>query len=102
MAKIVVTPGRFRLVEFDAGRIAELAAVVADRIGLPPDIEVRVEVDERVPLGRVKVTCLDPITIAVEGGAFEDPKRLRHLSEQATTDVLGRTLLRVKDRLDPG
>ena len=102
MAKIVVTPEQFHLVFFDSGRISELTAEVADRIGLAEDLEIRVEVDERMPLGRVKVTSLDPITIAVEGGAFEDAKRLRHLSETATTDVLGRTLLRIKDRLDPG
>jgi hypothetical protein len=102
MAKIIVSPERFALVVFDAGRIAELAGDVADRIGLPDDLEVRIEVDERVPLGRVKVTSLEPITISVEGGAFEDAKRLRHLSERAVLDVLGRTLLRVKDRLDPG
>jgi hypothetical protein len=102
MAKIIVTPDEFHLVFFDAGRITELAGAVADRIGLPSDLEVRVEVDERIPLGRVKVTSLDPVTISVEGGAFEDPKQLRHLSERSTTDVLGRTLLKIKDRLDPG
>ena len=74
MAKIVVSPERVHLVFFDAGRIAELSADVADRVGLASDIEVRIEVDERVPLGRVRVMSLDPITIAVEGGAFEDAK----------------------------
>jgi hypothetical protein len=101
MAKIIVTPERFSLVFFDAGRIAELAGQVADRIGFPDDLEIRVEVDERIPLGRLKITSLDPITIAIEGGAFEDAKRPRHLSEAATQDVMGRMLLRVKDRLDP-
>jgi hypothetical protein len=101
MAKIVLTPERFNLVFFDAGHIAELAGQVADRIGFPDDLEIRVEVDERIPLGRVKITSLDPITIAVEGGAFEDPKRPRQLSDAATQDVVGRMLLRVKDRLDP-
>jgi hypothetical protein len=101
MAKIIVTPDEFHLVYFDAGRITELAGAVADRIGLPPDLEIRIEVDERMPLGRVKVTSLDPVTITVEGGAFEDPKQLRHLSERSTLDVLGRTLLKIKDRLNP-
>ncbi|HSS10013.1 MAG TPA: hypothetical protein VLL25_09020, partial [Acidimicrobiales bacterium] len=101
MAKIVVTPERFSLVFFDAGHIAELAGRVADRVGFPDDLEIRVEVDERVPLGRVKISSLDPITITVEGGALEDAKRIRHLSDAATQDVMGRMLLRVKDRLDP-
>jgi hypothetical protein len=102
MAKVVVTPDEFHLAFYDAGRIAELAGAVADRIGFRADLEVLIEVDERLPLGRVKVTSLDPITLSVEGGAFEDAKRSRQFSEQAAANVLGRTLLRVKDRLEPG
>ena len=101
MAKIIVTPEQFSLVFFDAGRIAELTGRVADRIGFPDDLEIRVDVDERIPLGRVKITSLDPITVGVEGGAFEDAKRPRHMSEINIQDVMGRMLLRVKDRLDP-
>jgi hypothetical protein len=102
MAKVLVTPERFALVSFDAGRIAELAGYVADAVGLPDDVEIRIDVDEKIPLGRVKVTSLDPITLAVEGGAFEDAKHPRHLSERSVLDVVGRLLLRVKDRLEPG
>jgi hypothetical protein len=101
MAKIIVTPEQFSLVFFDAGRIAELTGRVADRIGFTEDLEIRIEVDERIPLGRVKIASLDPITVSVEGGAFEDAKRPRHPSEIAIQDVMGRMLLRVKDRLDP-
>ncbi len=101
MAKIVVTPETFSLVFFDAGRIAELAGDVADRIGLPADAEVRVEVDERMPLGRIRVTSLAPITVSIEGGAIEDAKHPRHLSDRGVLDVLGRTLRKVQDRLDP-
>ena len=101
MAKIVVAPETFTLVFFDAGRIAELAADVAGRLGLGDDVELRIEVDERIPLGRVRVTSMEPITLAVEGGAFEDPKHPRHLSDRSVLDVLGRTLQRIKDRLDP-
>lgn len=101
MAKIVVSPERFTLVFFDADRIAELAGAVADRIGLGEDTEVRIDVDERIPLGRVKIASLDPVTITVEGGAFEDAKKPRHMSDRSVLDVLGRILLRAKDRLDP-
>src|SRR5579859_1444863 len=101
MAKIVVTPEHFALVFFDADRIAEIAGEVAERTGFGVDQEIRIEVDERIPLGRVKITSLDPVTITVEGGAFENAKQPRHLSERAVADVLGRLLLRVKDRLDP-
>jgi hypothetical protein len=101
MAKIVVSPERFSLVFFDAERIAELAGQVADKIGLADDLELRIEVDERIPLGRTKISSLDPVTLSVEGGAFEDAKRPRQLSDRSVQDVLGRMLLRVKDRLDP-
>lgn len=101
MAKVVVTPETFTLVFYDAARIAALAGDVADRIGLPADAELRVEVDERMPLGRVRVTSLAPITVSIEGGAIEDAKHPRQLSERGVLDVLGRTLRKVQDRLDP-
>jgi hypothetical protein len=102
MAKIVVSPERFSLVFFDAERITELAALVADRVGFAGDVEIRIDVDERVPLGRAKVVSVDPITLAVEGGAVEDAKRPRQMSDRSVLDVMGRLLLRVKDRLEPG
>lgn len=102
MARVTVTPEAFTLVEFDAARIVELVAEVADRVGLPPECEVRVEVDERVPLGRTQLTGLDPITIAVQGGAFENAKVPRTLSDRSVVDVVGRLLFRAADRLDPG
>lgn len=101
MAAVVVTPQAFTLVEFDAGRIAELVSEVASRVGLPDDAVVRVEVDERVPLGRSKLASLDPITIAVQGGAFENAKKPRTLSDRSVVDVVGRLLFRAVDRLGP-
>ncbi len=101
MAKVDVTPQEFVMVKFDAARIAELAAEVADKVGLPADAVVQIEVDEQEPLGRTTVRSLDPISIKVEGGAFEDAKRPRQMSDRGIVDVLGRLLFRVKDRLDP-
>ena len=101
MSKVTVTPEKFSLVFFDAAHIASVVEEVADKVGLPPDAEIRIEVDEAVPLGRVHVTSLDPITLSVQGGALEDPKKPRHMSDRAITDVVGRVLFRVKDRLDP-
>lgn len=89
------------MVKFDAARIAELAGEVADKVGLPADAVLQLEVDEQEPLGRTTVLSIDPISIRVEGGAFEDAKRPRHMSERGVVDVLGRLLFRVKDRLDP-
>src|SRR5436190_2696325 len=102
MAKITVTPESFTMVFFDAPRIAEVAGEVADIVGLPADLEVRIELDEVSPLGRSQVVSLDPVTITVEGGAFENAKKPRHMSETSIRDVLGRLFFRLKDRLSNG
>lgn len=96
---VTVTPDPFTMVLFDPTAIARVVADVAALVGVDRDIVV--EVDERTPLGRTYVTELDPITIRVESGAFEDARRPRNLSEIGVRDVVGRLLFRVKDRLDP-
>jgi hypothetical protein len=101
VAKITVTPETFTYVNFDAARIASLAEEVADKVGLSADLPVRVEVDETVPLGRTRIASLDPVVVAVQGGAFENAKELRSLSDRNVVDVLGRIFHRVLDRLDP-
>lgn len=101
MAKVSVTPQEFVFVKFDAARVQELASEVADKVGIGPDAEVRIEIDEASPLGRTKLVSLDPITITTEGGAFEDAKRPRQLSDKNVRDVMGRLLFRAHDRLDP-
>lgn len=99
MARVVVTPDSFSYVRFDAARIAALVSEVADRVGLPADVEVRVEVDERTPLGRTRLASLDPIALVVQSGAFEDARLPRTLSDRSVLDVVGRHLFRVADRL---
>ncbi len=89
------------MVNFDAGRIGELTAAVADTIGIPADLEVRVEVREASPLGRSRLESIDPITLNVHGGAFESTTEPRNLSDRAVNDVVGRLLFRAYDRLDP-
>ena len=101
MAKVTVDPETFTMVEFDADAIRAAAERVADDIGLPADLEIRVEVDEQTPLMRSRLESIDPVTISAESGAFEDLKRPRHLSEVRTADVVGRLLFRAADRLDP-
>src|SRR5205823_2909462 len=88
-------------VSFDAARVAELTGKIADKVGLPADLEIRIEIDEASPLGRTRLASLDPVTVTVEGGAFEDAKKPRHLSDKSVIDVIGRLLFRAKDRLDP-
>jgi hypothetical protein len=101
MAVVTVTPAVFTMVNFDSGRIVALASEVADKVGLPADLEVLVEVDETVPLGRTRVESVSPAVIHVQGGAFEDAKALRQLSDRSVVDVLGRIFHRLLDRLDP-
>jgi hypothetical protein len=98
---VTVVPESFTLIQFESGRIAELTQEVADQVGLPDGTEVRVEVDEQSPLGKTQVASLEPITLTVESGAFEDAKRPRHLSEKSVRSVVGRLLFRARDRLDP-
>ena len=99
--KITIVPAEFTLVKFEPASIADIAAEVADTIGFPDGSEVRVEVDETSPLGKTEVVSIDPVTVAIESGAFEDAKRPRHLSERSVRSVLGRLLFRAHDRLDP-
>ena len=101
MARVTVTPEQFVMTQFDGERILALAQDTCDRIGLAADLPVAIEVDERTPLGRTRLVSLDPLALHIEGGAFEDPKRLRQLSERNVQEVLGRLLLRAQDRLDP-
>jgi hypothetical protein len=99
VTSVTVSPETYNLVEFDGDQIRAVASKLMDQIGIPVDL--RIEVDETTPLGRAWTSSLEPLVLSVESGAFEDPKRPRHLSERSIADVLGRLLFRVKDRLDP-
>jgi hypothetical protein len=99
MATVTVSPEEFKFVFFDGARISAVTEKLLGEIGL--DRDVHIEVDESTPLGRARVSSVDPIVLSAESGAFEDAKRPRHLSERATADVVGKWLLRTRDRLDP-
>ena len=98
MAAVRVTPESFTLVHYDNAEIAAITARVADAIGFGDQVEIVVDVIEASPLGRVSVSSLDPITVACEGGALEDPKAPRRLSEDNTLSSLSKVLYRVHDR----
>jgi hypothetical protein len=100
---VTVDPPSFSLVDFDAGRIAALAAEVGALVGLPDDVTIEIDVDEKTPFGKAwSVVAGRSVTLSIEGGAFEDPQRLRQFSDAGARLVLGRLLYRVVDRLDPG
>jgi hypothetical protein len=98
---VTVEPAEFHLVAFDAMEIAEITAVLRHRVGLPEGLPIRIEVNERTPLGRSRLASIDPAVLVVEGGALENAHRPRHLSQRGATEALGRLLLRLRDRLDP-
>ena len=98
---VVVTPTEFTLVLFEHQAIVGVLEHLLPDIGLDGDVDVTVNIDERVPMGRADVISIDPIVLEVEGGALEDPKRPRQLSVDGTADIFGRLLLRVRDRRDP-
>lgn len=98
---VTVDPATFSYVFFEAPAIERVTADVAARLGFADDEAIRVEVDEKVPMGRARILSVDPIVLEVESGALEDPRKLRHLSEQGSADILGRLLLQVRDRRDP-
>lgn len=102
MAQVTVTPETFTLVQFDGDAIARVVGELADRLGLPDEQEVRVEVDEEAILGRTEVRGLDPITLWTQGGAIEDDKRPRQVSEPGVAGAVGILLVEARDRLDEG
>ena len=99
MSVATVTPETFTMVMYDNGDIADAVDHVAAAVGI--DDDVRVEVDEANPLARTHLLSTDPLVIAVDGGAFEDPRRPRQLSTDAVSVVVGRLLFEARDRRDP-
>lgn len=97
---VSVTPAQFSFVDFDADLIRRIGDGLLDVLGI--DRPVHVEVDETTPLGRVRTEIGDTITVHVESGAFEDSRKPRQQSEEATTANLGRALLRARDRISGG
>jgi hypothetical protein len=98
---ITVVPPTFRLVAFDATEIAEIAASLRGRVGLPAGLPIRIEVNELTPLGRAQLVSVEPAVMTVESGGIENAHRPRHMSKKNATELLGRLLLRLRDRLDP-
>jgi hypothetical protein len=98
VAVVTLTPASFSLVLFDAADVKAVIERTADRVGLGPDEPLRVEVDETISLGRIRVASVDPIHLHVESGALEDTKRLRRFGAEQTERELARVLFKVQDR----
>ncbi len=94
---VTVTPTEFHFVRYDAAVVARITTEVLGRLGMG-DRDVIVNIDEATPLIGIALVSTDPITLKIEGGAFENPKALRTLSERSVANVVGRVLLRARDR----
>ena len=97
---VTVTPDTYQFVSFDADVIRRIADELVAALGI--DRPVEVEVDETTPLAKVRIDIGEHIVVHADSGAFEDSRRPRQQSEQATTVALGRALLRARDRLHGG
>jgi len=102
MATINVTPTDFTMVEFSVDEIVAVAARVIEQADLSGVDELNIDIDEASPLARASIKSTDPLTLAVEGGAFEDTRRPRQLSEDRTADTIGRYVLKATDRISGG
>ena len=94
---VTVTPTNFVFVKFDGALAVGLIEELLERLGMAGR-DVKIEIDETTPLARSEIKSTDPITIAVESGAFENPKVLRTLLADNVNNVTGRLLLRIRDR----
>jgi hypothetical protein len=94
---VTVTPQQFSFVDYDAREIARIVSDLASTLGVTRDIIL--DIDETSPLARVVVVDDgDAIALKADGGALEDTKRLRQLSERSVCSSIGRVLLRTRDR----
>lgn len=99
---ITVLPEQFTLVDYEAPAIAAVAADLRGRVGLPADLPIEVRIDETTPLGRAYLDSTDPVVLSVESGAFEHLHQPRQFDPERASEVVGRLLFRLRDRLDPG
>ena len=90
---VTVSPQEFRFVSFDAALIQRVAESLLGALGMT-DRDLHIEVDETTPLARIRIDVTgDSIVVHAESGAFEDTRRPRQQSENATAATLGRVLL---------
>jgi hypothetical protein len=101
LGAVTVSPETFTMVDFDSADIRTITERLLARVDLPGDPAVTIQVDETMPLARVRIASTDPVVIEIDGGAFEDPKRIRKFYAEGATRVIGRLLFQTKDLLDP-
>ncbi len=99
---ISVAPDTFVKVEYDAATIAEIAAESLARVSdLSSDLDVALEIDEDAATSRLAISSLDPLVLAIDGGALEDYKDPRMLGRLESSIAVTRLLLEYIDRQNP-
>ncbi|HEX6311285.1 MAG TPA: hypothetical protein VF152_06630 [Acidimicrobiia bacterium] len=102
MARVQISPETFTLVEFDAGVIAGITEELAAKAGVPDDVDIRIEIDEELPLPLTGATA-DVVDGAVAlwfaGANFEDGRHRTKFDEPVARTELAMSLLRAGDRL---
>lgn len=102
---VTVRPDPFTLIAYDAAEIAAIVREVAERVGLPAEVAIEVDVDEELfaPIvGHLSDVVDGVVKIWISGGNLEDSRKPRNFApEQARRDFTF-ALLRAKDRLSPG
>ncbi len=101
MTQVEVTPAKFSLVEFTSPDIERIVGHVAQTVGYGDDDVIVVSVNELTPLAQVQITSVNPVTLTVESGAFEDPRSPRVLGENAVKVAVAGPLFRAWDRRLP-
>jgi hypothetical protein len=105
MARVQVTPETFTLVDFDAGVIAGLTEELAAKAGIPADVDVRIEIDEELPLpltGSTSDVVDGSAVLWFAGANFEDGRHRTRFDEPVARTELVMALLRASDRLVGG
>jgi hypothetical protein len=88
-------------VKFDADEVRAIVERLVTDVGLPADVSIVVEVDERTPTGSIELRGLDPVHCFAESGALEHPQHNRRLNPDGTREAIGRLLFEASDRFDP-
>jgi hypothetical protein len=102
MARVQVVPETFELVDFDAGVIAGIAEEFAAKAGVPDEVDVRIELDEELPLpltGSTSDVVDGAVKLWYSGANFEDGRHRTHFDEAVARTELAMGLYRAADRL---
>lgn len=96
---IRVRPQEYTKVSFDSEVLQTLAQRALEGVAaLPDDLDVVIEIDENQATNRVRITSMDPLGFAVDGGAVENYKQPRTVGDLPSGISFCRLFLEVVDR----